>query len=65
MGGGSLLLIGPPSLLQVLIEVLQAAFDGQPEHLVVCSPAGRNVLMLDWKRPCKQTGPRLRPLLLY
>lgn len=64
MGGGSLLLIGPPSLLQVLIEALQAVFDGQPEHLV-CSPAGRNVLMLDWKRPYKQTGPRLRPLLLY
>lgn len=64
MGGGSLLLIGPPSLLQVLTEAVQVGFDGKPEHLV-CSPAGRNVLMLDWKRPCKQTGPRLRPLLLH
>lgn len=46
MDGGSLLLIDPPSLLQVLTAGLQAVFDEQPEHLV-CSPAGRNVLMLD------------------
>lgn len=42
---GSLLLIGPPSLLQVLTEGLQAVFNGQPERLG-CSPGGRNVLML-------------------